>query len=107
MTHEIPADLEPLFTVEDGRFVPEIWWWSGDQFVIKLVALLARKLRVDGHGYPGDMTPQEWNDYLQAIEDDLSAYDKFVNLEEGCADAYVRAQDAMRRFVDHMSAWWD
>lgn len=104
----IPDELLPLFLGSDGTFIPHLWWVSFDTFLVPLVALAAKKLREDGIAYPGDMTPEEWHDYLKSIEDDLTGYNKFDRSTpaEDLAD-YRRVQDAMRRFVDRMSNWWD
>jgi hypothetical protein len=101
---EVPEDLRPLFE-DDGKFYPDLWWWSFDTFIISLVARAARKLREDGHGHPGDCSVEEWHAYLKSIEDDLDAYGKADDTVD--AAGYVKAQDAMRRFVDRMGHWWD
>lgn len=96
----IPNELLPLF-MDKGVFIPDMWWWSFDTFLTRLVEIAARKLRVDGHGYPGDTTQDEWNAYLKGIEDDLAGYNKFAST--ATAEQYGRVQDAMRRLVDRMA----
>ena len=105
MSNEVPTELLPLFQGSDGKFIPDLWWWGFDGFLVPLVALAARKLREDGHGYPGDTTEQEWHAYLKQIEDDLSGYDKFASY--ATVEQYEKVQDALRRFVDRLSDWWD
>src|SRR5438045_998967 len=100
MSDPIPEDLRPLF-VDDGKFIPDLWWWGFDTFLVSLVALAAKKFREDGHGYPGDMTEEAWHAYLKSIEDDLSSYGKYAD-HPADTEGYERAQAAMRRFVDRM-----
>lgn len=104
VTFTIPHELRVLF-MDNGQFVPDMWWWSFDTFLTALVEIAARKLRVDGHGYPGDTTQDEWNAYLQGIEDDLAGYDKFAST--ATVEQYEKVQAAMRRLVDRMANWWD
>lgn len=109
----IPDELLPLF-MDNGVFVPDVWWWGFDTFMTKLVELAARKLIDQGCGYPcPHMVPSddgcdcetEWRTYLEGIRDDLAGYDKFASY--ATAEQYERAQNAMRRFIDRMGNWWD
>lgn len=107
MSNEVPAELLPLFQDSNGKFIPDLWWFSFDSFLVPLVALAARKMREDGHGYPGNETEESWHAYLKQIEDDLSGYDKFAySVADGHED-YERVKDALRRFVDRLADWWD
>lgn len=106
-TYPMPDELLPLFMDSDGkRFVPGMWWFSFDTFVVKLTAMAARKL-ASGMSYPGNTTPEEWSAYLIQIAEDLEGYDKFAYMATSDPSGFERVQDAMRRFIDRMDDWWD
>lgn len=105
MAYEIPEELVPLFLDDDGKFTPDMWWWSFDTFFARLIAIGARKLREDGNGYPGDMTLEGWRAYLKSIEDDLSSYNTLETFEN--PEVERKAKDAILRFADRMGTWWD
>lgn len=119
-TYPMPPELVPLF-MDMGRFVPDLWWWSFDTFLVKLVEAAADKLLTKGNGFPcrhwqpgadGCDCEQEWAQYLEGIRDDLRAvreavagYDKFAST--ATAEQQERVQDALHRFVDRLGSWWD
>lgn len=109
----VPNELLPLF-MDNGVFVPDLWWWSFDTFLIKLVEIVAAKFINDGHGYPcRHVIPgaeechceTEWRTYLEGIRDDIAGYDKFAST--ATAEQYAKVQDAMRRLIDRLGNWWD
>jgi hypothetical protein len=111
--YPIPDELLPLFR-DRGVVVPDLWWWSFDTFLVKLVEAAATKLINDGCGYPcSHIIPSDnpctceadWRTYLEGIRDDLAGYDKFASY--ATAEQYERVQNAMRRMIDRMGNWWD
>lgn len=109
----MPEELVPLF-MDGDTFVPDMWWWGFDTFLVKLVETVAAKFLKEGHGYPcqhiipGDAVcncEQEWREYLEGIRDDLAGYDKFAST--ATVQQQQQVQDALRRFIDRLGNWWD
>lgn len=85
-------------------------WWSFDTFVCALIANACRDFRLYGHGYPADMTVEEWNTYLLEIEEPLRVWaeQKFdFDTPEQELEAYRAAQKAMAMFAHRLGSMWD
>lgn len=109
----MPKDLVPLFT-DNGDFVPDLWWWSFDTFLVALVEAAAKKMLEYGCGYPcshaapgseGCDCEKEWGEYLEGIRSDLAGYDKFAYA--ATAEQQEKVQAALHRLVDRLGSWWD
>lgn len=84
--------------------------WSFDTFIAAVVADACENLRDNGHGYPCEMTVDEWNDVLTRIAEPLKVWadEKFTTLtfdEE--MKRYEKAREAMRLFADNLGSMWD
>jgi hypothetical protein len=42
-------------------------WWSFDTYLAWVIAGGLKKFRTEGHGYPADVTEQEWNILLDVM----------------------------------------
>lgn len=85
-------------------------WWSFDTFVCALIANACRDFRLKGHGYPGDMTAEEWGIYLLEIEEPLRVWaeKKFdFDTQEEELEAYEAARKAMAMFAHRLGWMWD
>lgn len=84
-------------------------WISFDTFLAGIIANGMRDFRLNGIGYPGGMTPEEWNDILLRIENPLSrwAADKFEADHETEKIKYSEAQEAIRLLAEHFGHFWD
>lgn len=84
-------------------------WWSFDTFICGVIANACRDFRLKGIGYPGDMTEEEWADYLLSIETPLRVWaeEKFDLGHEQELEAYEAAKAAMHKFADRLGNFWD
>lgn len=107
--------------VHTAKRQPRIWWqrirqgysyhdlWSFDTYIAGVIGRATEDLK-SAHGYPPDMSEEEWMATLDRISKPLLAYSegKFVTLEVEQARAmYDEAREAMHLFAVHLGGMWD
>ena len=80
-------------------------WWSGDAFILGVIAGMADKFRTEGGAYPGEMTAEEWAVILDNIAAPLN---KYLNSELIYSkEDYEAAGKALHLFADNFGSFWD
>lgn len=85
-------------------------WINFDTFIAGVIANAARDFRLNGVGYPGNVTQDEWTDILARIETPLRAWSEGKHDAVGSAERgtlYRECQEALRLFADHFGSFWD
>jgi len=79
--------------------------WSLDSYLAKLIGSSIASLRNHGHGYPSDITLEQWDDVLTRISEPLLAYHKHWDDYD---NRYIEeAQQALRLLAEHFPSCWD
>ena len=109
-THSKHALEHEQQRVEDGF---STWdWWSFNDFLYGVIVKgLTRFRNGEGHGYPANLTPEEWNNRLdfmiewftKARDDELYV----IGSKELTKSNLEQWKKAKHMFADHIDDLWD
>jgi hypothetical protein len=85
---------------------PELW--NLDHTIAKFISEHLRAFVANGHGYPAEMTFEQWHAKLDGIATRLERYMDRLDLEMDQELEVVRAgQEAMHELAEILPALWD
>ena len=79
-------------------------WWDLDSFLARLLPVLLRKRKENGHSYPCYMTPEEWDDVLEKIAQGFEEATLIMDVGDGDIDKFNEAMDLLK---EHFFSLWD
>jgi hypothetical protein len=89
----------------------EFDWWNFDSYIAGVIAHACERFANESHGYPGDMTAQQWKELCLSISTPLALWasrDRWkLSAKDEYEVLYPQVVEAMHKFADHFGSFWD
>lgn len=84
-------------------------WINADEYICGVIAQAARKFAMEGSGYPGYMTEEEWREQLALIYLPLENYvrHKHTMARDEEEKLHEEVSEALHAFADYFGHFWD
>lgn len=80
--------------------------WSIDFYISEILSNMIKDFRENTHGYPNELTPEDWDKILEKIENGFNASKKIQNMEYEGTEEYEALHKIFDEGMDLFKEWY-